>query len=133
VALGRFNLRQWRERGTINREVASYTIHPDYTNEDSGDSDLAILILRTAVEYSLFIKPICLWIGSNNLDEVVNRTGYVVGWGQDEFGNPNTAEPRMARVPIVSEVRIFTNRESIFRFSYFFVIRSIDKSNFISK
>ncbi|KAG5330455.1 GD protease, partial [Acromyrmex heyeri] len=104
VALGRFNLRQWRERGTINREVASYTIHPNYTHEDSGDSDLAILTLRTTVEYSLFIKPICLWTGSNNLDEVVNRIGYVVGWGQDEFGNPYTAEPRMARVPIVSEV-----------------------------
>ncbi|XP_011057447.1 PREDICTED: LOW QUALITY PROTEIN: serine protease gd-like, partial [Acromyrmex echinatior] len=100
VALGRFNLRQWRERGTINREVASYTIHPNYTHEESGDSDLAILTLRTTVEYNLFIKPICLWTGSNNLDEVVNRIGYVVGWGQDEFGNPYTAEPRMARVPI---------------------------------
>ncbi|KAL0106781.1 hypothetical protein PUN28_015379 [Cardiocondyla obscurior] len=103
VALGRFNLRQFREAGTVNREVASYKIHPDYTHTSTGDSDLALLTLRTPVEFSPFIRPICLWSQSSNLQEVQNKMGYVVGWGQDERGQRYTEEPRMATMPIVSQ------------------------------
>lgn len=120
VALGRFSLHHFHEGGTANREVANYTIHPDYAHETTGDSDLAILILRTPVEYSHFIKPICLWSGSLSLQNVVSRRGYVVGWGQDEFGNPYTEEPRMARMPIVSHVGTFTRVD--FPFSVNFAI-----------
>jgi len=119
VALGRFSLRQWRERGTLNREVSSYRIHPDYAHENTADSDLAILILRTPVEYNPFIKPICLWSGSIDLQNIIGKIGYVVGWGKDEFGNPYTLEPRMARASIVSQVRIIAN-EPVFSFSVSF-------------
>lgn len=102
VALGRFNLFGFREVGTVNREVASYTIHPDYVHDTTGDSDLAILNLRRPVEYNPFIKPICLWSGSSDLHDVVRRRGYVVGWGKDEFGHRYTDHPRMAIMPIVS-------------------------------
>jgi len=104
VALGRFNLFGFREVGTVNREVASYTIHPDYAHDTTGDSDLAILNLRKPVEYNHFIKPICLWSGSSDLHDIVNRRGYVVGWGKDEFGHRYTDHPRMAIMPIVSLV-----------------------------
>ncbi|XP_011692989.1 PREDICTED: serine protease gd-like, partial [Wasmannia auropunctata] len=94
-----------RQRGTVNREVASYRIHPDYTHDDSGGSDLAILTLRTPIEYNQLIRPICLWpADSTDLNDIVIRMGYVAGWGQDELGNAYTLEPRMARVPIVSQV-----------------------------
>ncbi|XP_011630885.1 serine protease gd-like [Pogonomyrmex barbatus] len=102
VALGRFHLHAWREQGTENRQVASYIIHPDYAHSNTGDSDLAILILRTPVEYSSFIKPVCMWSGPTRLQSVVNKMAYVVGWGRDEFGHRYTEEPRMAMVPIVS-------------------------------
>ncbi|XP_071564067.1 ovochymase-2-like [Temnothorax nylanderi] len=102
VALGRFNLRRFREEGTVNREIASYKIHPEYAHTTTGDSDLAILILRTPVEFSPFIRPICLWSQSTNLQGVENRVGYVVGWGRDEHGHRYTEEPRMAMMPIVS-------------------------------
>ncbi|XP_011867332.1 PREDICTED: chymotrypsin-C-like [Vollenhovia emeryi] len=102
VALGRFNLRQWREGGSVNREVSSYTIHPDYAHTITGDSDLAILNLVEPVEFSSFIKPVCLWPGSDTLRNVIDKLGYVVGWGKDEHGNyPDT--PRMVKVPIVSQ------------------------------
>lgn len=119
VSLGRYRLREWYETGSVNREIASYTIHPDYTHQGTGDSDLAILILRTPVEFSPTIKPICLWSGSITLQSVVNKSGYVVGWGRDELGNPHLAEPRMARVPIVSQVR----REIFKRMTFISLIR----------
>ena len=105
VVLGRFNLTHWRERGSMNREVARYVIHPDYTHYLSGDSDLAILILKKPVVYNPFIRPVCLWFGPSDLQNVVRKMGYVVGWGQDEYGNSYTKEPRMTKIPIVSQVR----------------------------
>ncbi|XP_039315591.1 serine protease gd isoform X2 [Solenopsis invicta] len=104
VALGRFNLTHRRERGSLYQEVANYVIHPDYTHSLSGDSDLAILIFRRPIKYGNSIRPICLW--PNNLTDiqhVVNRLGYVVGWGEDETGRRNTDDPRMVRVPIVKQ------------------------------
>ncbi|XP_012521487.1 serine protease gd isoform X2 [Monomorium pharaonis] len=111
VAFGKLNSRHWRDKGTIIREVGDYEIHPDYAHAATADSDLAILMLRTPVDFSPFIKPICLWFGPFNLQNVIGRTGYVVGWGesptQTEVGfsgfNPYIDEPRMARMPIVSQ------------------------------
>lgn len=110
VSVGRYRLRDWRERGSVNREVADYRLHPDYNSLGSADADIAIMFLRERVEYSATIKPICLWNGPTNLQDVVGKYGWVVGWGQDENGNRNVQEPRMARIPIVSqEVCLWSN------------------------
>ncbi|EFN68362.1 Serine protease gd [Camponotus floridanus] len=103
ASLGRYRLQEWHEAGSLNIEIASYTLHPDYNHGGSGDSDLAILTLRTPVEFSPRIKPICMWYDSIDLQSVVDKAGYVVGWGKDELGHPYVQEPRMAKVPIVSQ------------------------------
>lgn len=105
VALGRYRLRDWQERGSETREVESFTIHPDYTHEASGDSDLAILVVRRPVQFSITIRPLCLWTGPSSLQSVITQKGVVVGWGRDENGQRHLAEPRMVKVPIVSQVR----------------------------
>jgi len=121
VVFGRFSLRQWRENDTLNREVSGYRIHPDYAHGNAADSDLAILILRMPIEYNSFIKPICLWSGSTDLQNVVSKIGYVVRWDQDNF---NTSVPRIVKAPIVSQVKIFIDSEPVFSLSVSFAIRS---------
>ncbi|XP_043251936.1 serine protease gd-like isoform X1 [Colletes gigas] len=118
ISLGRYELRKWNEEGSVNRHVAEYRLHPDYRprvnaqSRTNSDSDLAVLILRERVEYSATIKPICLWTASTDLDVVVGRSGVVVGWGRDEFGNSYVQEPRMNVSPIVSqEVCLWSNAE----------------------
>ncbi|KYM86384.1 Serine protease gd [Atta colombica] len=65
VALGRFKLHEWREVGTVNREVASYEVHPDYVHTSTtGDFDLAILVLR---EDCLWNHPLFVTITSNRM------------------------------------------------------------------
>ncbi|XP_066592848.1 serine protease gd-like [Prorops nasuta] len=103
ISLGRYRLRDWREKGSVNREVRTYYFHPDYKHRGSADSDLAIIVLRESVEFSRMIQPLCLWNGSPDLQPVVGKSGYVVGWGRDEFGNPYLSEPRMSTIPIVSQ------------------------------
>ncbi|GAB1861507.1 Serine protease gd [Camponotus japonicus] len=87
------------EAGSLNREIAYFTLNPDYNSSSiSGDSDLAILTLKTRVEFSHTIKPICMWYGSIDLQSVVNMSGYIVWWEE-----PYTQEPRMIKAPIVSQ------------------------------
>ncbi|XP_032683410.1 serine protease gd-like [Odontomachus brunneus] len=117
ASLGRYRLRNWRETGSINQEIISYMFHPDYTHQDTGDSDLAILVLKDFVEYSPKIRPICLWTGSSNLQNVVNKFGYVVGWGKDDFGKPHLTEPRMTREPIVSQEDCLWSNPSFVNFT----------------
>ncbi|XP_076641281.1 proclotting enzyme [Halictus rubicundus] len=115
VSLGRYKLFNFDEAGSVNREVAGYTVHPDYSSESlkaTADADLGIIILRGTVEYTATIKPICIWSGPTSLDYVVHRLGTVVGWGRDEYGNVYVDEPRMIRAPIVSqETCVFSKYE----------------------
>ncbi|XP_033299819.1 proclotting enzyme-like isoform X1 [Bombus bifarius] len=110
VSLGRYRLRDWREKGSENREIIEYKVHPDFIAGGNADADLAILMLRERVEFNSMIKPICLWSGSSLLLNVVGKVGYVVGWGRDELGNPYVQEPRQIKVPIVAqEVCLWSN------------------------
>ncbi|XP_076749394.1 serine protease gd [Xylocopa sonorina] len=103
VSVGRYQLRDWKENGSVTREVRQYKFHPDYISGETADSDLAILTLREEVEFSELIRPICLWKGSANLKNVIGKIGYVVGWGRDELGNPYVMEPRQTKSPIVQQ------------------------------
>lgn len=51
-------------------------IHPDYRREDL-EADLAILILKEPVVYTLYVQPICLWHFSVDLNEIVGQIGTV--------------------------------------------------------
>lgn len=98
----------WRERDSQTLEVNEWITHPEYDNLGSAHGDLALLVLRDRVKMNSMVQPICLWSGSIDLERVVGRTGYVVGWGKDESGNQHFAEPRVAEAPIVPQVINFT-------------------------
>lgn len=107
VAVGRHRLRNWTENGSVTREISEFRLHTEYGKHGAGfDYDLAVMTLREATTFGKLIMPICLWSGPPDIDSVVGRTGVVVGWGRDEHGNPVTVEPRITRVPIVSQVAI---------------------------
>lgn len=134
VSLGRYRLRDWREEGSVNREVESYVIHPDYRHQYTADSDLAILVLRLPVEFSPTIKPICIWSSASGLHRIVNESGYVVGWGKDEYGNPYLAEPRMVKVPVVSQVNKFGVFSHLYDLCSLLVLQNcLSKNKFISR
>ncbi|XP_011858497.1 PREDICTED: serine protease gd-like [Vollenhovia emeryi] len=118
VVLGRFNLNPLRGDRSANRKVASYVIHPDYIHYLKADSDLAVVTLKNIVEFTPLIRPICLWSGSSKLEDVVSRTGYVVGWGKDKFNRRDLDDQRMVRATIVSqEICLWTDSRFIFMIS----------------
>ncbi|XP_012528110.1 chymotrypsin-like elastase family member 2B [Monomorium pharaonis] len=111
VALGVHHLYKWNETNRISREVTKFTIHPDhgFKNKYAPDSNLAIVSLNKPVEYSPFIKPICLRSASTELQNVFNNSGYNVGWDKTccDFGFRGFNYPRMARVSIMSQATCF--------------------------
>lgn len=105
VALGKYDMAKWIEDGAKLLEVSALTVHDDYRKSPSSfDADVSVITLRRAVEFTEYIRPICLWEGATRLDDVVDSIGTVVGWGSDGQGQTVTQTPRSINIPIVSEV-----------------------------
>lgn len=85
VMLGRHNMSTWFEPGTVIRELASLHIHPDYSASKPrpAAADLAVLVMRSPVEYGAFVMPVCLWRAdeSSGGPPKLGAVGTVVGWG----------------------------------------------------
>lgn len=82
VMLGRHNLSTWFEPGTVIRELASLHVHPEYRFASPSEADVAVLVMRSAVEYGTFVMPVCLWQAPPNAEAaMLGAVGTVVGWG----------------------------------------------------
>uniref|UniRef100_U5EI42 CLIP domain-containing serine protease n=1 Tax=Corethrella appendiculata TaxID=1370023 RepID=U5EI42_9DIPT len=70
----------------LDIDIAKITIHEDYHQENGADyNDLALLRLRTPIEYSPFVKPICLpFKNFVKEQQIEGTTATVAGWGQTE-------------------------------------------------
>lgn len=57
VFLGRHNLKNWNEEGSIAAPVDDIFIHPDYNEHlSSYDADIAVVVLKNEVRYISFSK-----------------------------------------------------------------------------
>lgn len=53
-------------------EVETIHVHPDYES-NSSDADIAVLELSESVEFTKYIRPLCLWNTDDNLNNVVGE------------------------------------------------------------
>ena len=75
-----------KEEGRSTGCAKAIHIHPDWDvhSEDSHDADIAILELVNEVQFSKYIRPICI---ANSSSEVAKaQSGTVVGFGKTETG-----------------------------------------------
>ncbi|KDR22457.1 serine protease gd-like [Zootermopsis nevadensis] len=112
--VGKHNLQEWAETNSQAKEVERIDIHPDYRREDL-EADLAILILKEPVVYTLYVQPICLWHFSVDLNEIVGQIGTVVGWGIDKTGIISS-KPNKVAMPIVSQQTCFFSKKEFTSF-----------------
>lgn len=103
VLLGKYNLSQPIERGSIISYVQNIHVHPEWkTYTDQFDADIAILELKTSIEFSEFIQPICWPSRSGDIYE-----GSIVGWGRSESGSRREDIPREAQIGLVQNEACF--------------------------
>lgn len=82
VLVGRFNRENKDEFGWKEHSVWNIFLHPEWNiNVENFDADIAVVVLRQEVEYSKYIKPVCLPAAA---DDVTTKDGYMVGWGRSE-------------------------------------------------
>lgn len=79
--LGKHNLETFAgESNYVVSGVRQIFIHPSWNvNEDSYTGDVALAVLLRAIQFSKFIKPICLWTSTSSFDDIVGKTGVVAG------------------------------------------------------
>jgi hypothetical protein len=54
--------------------------------DETTTNNIAIIVLSSSVEFSDFIRPVCLWTFSDDLNLIENLPIYAVGYGRDENG-----------------------------------------------
>lgn len=71
IVLGKLNIQDWAGGERLYPE--SIHIHPDYQSF-SSDADIAVLKLSTSLQFTKFVRPICLWMNEpNELNNVVGE------------------------------------------------------------
>jgi hypothetical protein len=84
--IGKHNLIEWNEDGFEKKGAKNFKVHSDWNpNDIKYDADIALIEMDSAVKYSKFIRPICLWNGAPEIAQIVNQVGIVVGWGKSLF------------------------------------------------
>ncbi|XP_037933104.1 serine protease gd-like [Teleopsis dalmanni] len=113
VFLGRHNLKNWNEEGSLAAPVDDIFIHPDFNSHlNTYDADIAVLILKHEVRFNTFIRPACLWKGSTKQQYIEGEHGIVVGWGLANINatsapSSSSTVPRVVDAPIVSNAACF--------------------------
>lgn len=102
--LGLHNINDRRQTGVQESEVEEIHIHNDFMSKDSSyDADIALIIMPRRLEFTEFIRPICLWDNSDDLSNIQRQLGTVIGWGKDGSGDVLSPEPKRITMPIVSD------------------------------
>jgi secreted trypsin-like serine protease len=110
--LGKHNIKKWTlSEGEKMVEAKEIRVHPDYVPLTS-DADIAVVVLSEDLQFTKYIRPICMWSGSDDVDRIVGQQGKVVGWGRDETDSVMTAEPRQINIPVVSQEQCLRSAEA---------------------
>ncbi|GJQ78129.1 hypothetical protein Trydic_g2466 [Trypoxylus dichotomus] len=110
VILGKFNIQRWTGDNSLMLGAKKISVHPDY-RALSADADVAVITLSQEVKFKSFIRPICLWSGSDDLNSVVGDNGVVAGWGKDENGVTLSPEPKQVTLPIVTQLQCIESHD----------------------
>ncbi|XP_070139953.1 transmembrane protease serine 9-like [Drosophila kikkawai] len=87
VYLGQFDMSRSTPNG-IQVPVDAQIRHPHYSKPKGFKNDIALFRLARTVQYTDFIRPICLPTNFSPLDQTTHLT--TTGWGKTEYGVPSS-------------------------------------------
>ncbi|KAL3986542.1 serine protease 27 [Sarotherodon galilaeus] len=85
----------------VSRSVSEIIRHPDY-NSDTSNNDIALLRLSSTVEFTKYIRPVCLAAQGSVFP--AGTTTWVTGWGTigSDVPLPSPGNLQEVSVPVVS-------------------------------
>lgn len=88
MVFGVSNLDETSNPGSFTVEGAEKVIlHPNIKHGYPRIANVGILVLKTPVTFSDYVKPACLPTETIDVDENNRKSAVAVGWGQDDTGN----------------------------------------------
>lgn len=94
--LGRYDLLNNAEIGSVKRDVAQTMLHPSWKPlESSYDGDVAIILLKLEITFNNIIQPICLPTSSTNTERT---KGTVAGYGLSTSNSKHETKPRHVEI-----------------------------------
>ncbi|EDW68302.2 brain-specific serine protease 4 [Drosophila virilis] len=99
VYVGRHDTSLHPEKDATLMTVESMRTHPDFVGNVVPDCDVGLLVLAEKVQFSFYVRPICLWSNGMSLDGEEEIA--VAGWGNDANFKP-TRFPVAVNVTLVS-------------------------------
>ncbi|XP_041830805.1 testisin-like [Melanotaenia boesemani] len=98
VSLGIQNL-QGENPNEVSRGVATIITHPDYDN--SFNNDIALLQLSSPVEFTDYIRPVCVAASGSVFNN--GTESWVTGWGKikEEVSLPSPETLQEVKVPVI--------------------------------
>lgn len=77
---GKHNLNDNNEIGHQQANARRFIVHEDWKiNDNAYDADIAIIVLDNQIQFTDYVRPICLWAQADELNLVVGQVGVVVG------------------------------------------------------
>ncbi|XP_065078979.1 phenoloxidase-activating factor 1 [Ochlerotatus camptorhynchus] len=83
----------------INHAVSQIIVHPDYV-DGQYHHDIALLVLKTPINYTVAAQPICLHRRRQEL--TVGRRVQIIGWGKLSTSGSKSPEMQSLEVPLTS-------------------------------
>uniref|UniRef100_A0A1B0GLG1 Putative chymotrypsin-like protease ctrl-1 rhagoletis zephyria n=1 Tax=Lutzomyia longipalpis TaxID=7200 RepID=A0A1B0GLG1_LUTLO len=81
----------------LNHAISHVVVHPDY-EAGKYHHDIALLILRTPINFTVAAQPLCLYPDRTNL--IVGKRGTIVGWGKLSSVGVKSSEMQFLDVPL---------------------------------
>lgn len=105
IVVGTYNLKTERDRDKINYlPIEKFIIHQAWnTYTTNYEGDIALIILKDAIQFDHNIRPICLPSQQKDYSDLVENTGVVAGWGL------NNEETSSSEIPKIVEMRIISS------------------------
>ncbi|XP_065078062.1 limulus clotting factor C-like [Ochlerotatus camptorhynchus] len=114
VHLGRQYLNESSAR-VQERPVKDVIIHPQFLHVGLKN-DIALLALKTKVQFNEYVRPVCLDKLSQidfKIDDLVERDGVIVGWGKTESGHVSMTL-QTARLPVIDRIACLNSDPQFF-------------------
>ncbi|XP_001651209.2 venom protease [Aedes aegypti] len=83
----------------INHAVSQIIVHPDYV-DGQYHHDIALLVLKTPINYTVAAQPICLH--RRRQDLTVGKRVHIIGWGKLSTSGTKSPELQSLEVPLTS-------------------------------
>ena len=90
--------------GVIMIHAEGVILHPEFTTK-STEADIALITLSQKVQFSDYVRPVCMWLDSDNIDDIIGN-GTVVSWSEA------TTKPREIPMPVVSQLTCLRSTEA---------------------